>query len=97
MNEIRKLIEAIEKIEEIGEKPEFNKHGYRTLFRDLSITGIEGDIFKITAVDYDASVPSNMAEVDGVMIGWYDHERDQSTYIHIRDLEKILNTVKSKL
>lgn len=79
------------------EKPGFNKDGYRTVLERLPITGIEGNIFKVTAVDYDASVPSNMAEVDGVMIGWYEHERDENVYIHIRDLEKILNTVKSKL
>ena len=97
MNEMRKLIEAIEKIKEVGETPEFNEHGFRTLFRNLSITGIEGDIFKVSAIDYDASNPKNMAEVDGVMLGWYDSERDQRTYIHIKDLERILQTAKSKL
>ena len=79
------------------EEPGFNEHGFRTLFRNLSITGIEGDIFKVSAIDYDASNPKNMAEVDGVMLGWYDSERDQRTYIHIKDLERILQTAKSKL
>lgn len=101
MNEMRKLMETIEGLfeddKEPLEKPGFNEHGFRTLFRNLSITGIEGDIFKVSAIDYDASNPKNMANADGIMIGWYDSERNQSTYIHIKDLEHILQTVKSKL
>ena len=78
------------------EKPEFNKDGYRTVVKGIHFTGVEGDRYKVTATDYDSSV-NTMSEVDGVMIGWYNKDRNENVWIHIDDLKRILNEIQGRI
>lgn len=78
-----------------GLKP-FNKDGYRTLLSDFKFTGVEGDKYKVSATEYDASI-NEYSEVDGAMIGWYNSDRNENVWIHIDDLKSILKAVEGKM
>lgn len=73
-----------------------NKDGYRVLIKNLVIPSVEEGKYKVEAVDYDATI-NKFAEADGVRISWYNHERNETVYIHIDDLRAILNSVEGEL